>query len=63
MEKDIEAPFLLRLAKFLNYCVVFILLIDMVFRFTYFGQTTDPFFYIYTFYMPFIGFMIMVAEA
>ena len=60
-EVEIDKPLLNTIAKIMNYLATIAMLTDMICRFTTFGQTSDPFFFLFTFEL--IGFACLIAAA
>mmetsp|Transcript_36999 Transcript_36999/g.35717 ORF Transcript_36999/g.35717 Transcript_36999/m.35717 type:complete len:151 (-) Transcript_36999:56-508(-) len=64
MEEAEADKFALRkIAKYLNYAAAVVMLVDVVFRFFNFGETSDPFYYLLTFYLIGFAVLLVIAEA
>lgn len=58
----VEKSIVLKIARLLNYICALGMLVDACIRFSRFGEASDPFFYLLTFYL--IGFaaLLIIAE-
>ena len=58
----LEKLFMIKIAKILNYTSVLLMAVSVILRFIDFGQYSDIFFYLLTFYLIGFGALILLAE-
>ena len=58
----VEKLFMIKVAKTLNYLAVVLILVSIILRFIDFGQYSDMFFYLLTFYLIGFGALLLMAE-
>lgn len=58
----VEKLFMIKLAKIMNYVSCLLMIVSIILRFVDFGSTSNPFFYLLTFYMFGFGALLFLAE-